>query len=98
MSLENTLITLHKEQAFLQDLVTQILAEAKMYGADAAEVGASISVGLSASVRKGEVDKVEFTQDQGFSITVFCRDKEVAGFSKGSASTADTSPAALRLR
>ncbi|MBV1881032.1 MAG: metalloprotease PmbA [Pseudomonadales bacterium] len=102
MNSENTLLTLHSKQPFLQDLVNQILAEAKQQGADAAEVGANLSVGLSASVRKGEVDKVEFTQSQGFGITVYCRNRnggksqEGEGFSKGSASTADTSKTAIK--
>ncbi|MBL4794067.1 MAG: metalloprotease PmbA [Pseudomonadales bacterium] len=96
MSSENSLVTLHEKQSSLQNLVGEILAEAKKQGADAAELGASISVGLSASARKGEVEKIEFTQDQGFAITVYCHDSVARGYRKGSASTADTSAEAIK--
>ena len=60
-----------------------ILAEAKRQGADAAEVSASVDQGLSVSVRKGELENLEFNEDHGFAITLY------VGQRKGSASTTD---------
>lgn len=65
----------------LQAQVEQILSEARKQGASACEVAVSLQDGLSASVRQREVESVEFTRDQGFSITVY------SGQRKGSAST-----------
>lgn len=54
-----------------------------------AEVGAYQDEGLSVSVRNGEVEKVEFTRNHGFGVTLYL------GHSKGSASTSDFSDAAI---
>ncbi|OQX38343.1 MAG: metalloprotease PmbA [Oceanospirillales bacterium LUC14_002_19_P2] len=78
------------EQERLKTLVEDIVAEARRQGASACEVGASSDAGLSASVRLGEVETVEFNQDKGFGITVYF------GQRKGSASTTDSSPDAIR--
>lgn len=78
------------EEQHLKRLVSDILAEAKQQGATAAEVGVSLDTGLSASIRKGEVDTVEFNCDRGFGITVYL-DKR-----KGSASTSDSSAKAIK--
>lgn len=67
----------------LTDLVQAILAEAKRQGADQAEVSASVDAGLSVSVRRGDLEQVEFNQDKGFGITLYL------GQRKGSASTTD---------
>lgn len=74
----------------LQAQVEQILAEARQQGASACEVAVSLQDGLTASVRQREVESVEFTRDQGFSITVYC------GQRKGSASTTVMGDAAVR--
>ena len=74
----------------LKQLVQDILAEAKQQGVDQAEVSASIDAGLSVSVRKGELENLEFNEDRGFGITLFL------GNRKGSASTTDSSPSAIR--
>lgn len=79
-----------QEEARLRSMVSDIVDEARRQGATACEVGASSTAGLSASVRMGELDKMEFNQDQGFGITVY------AGQRKGSASTSDSTPAAIR--
>lgn len=76
--------------ARLKDLVAGILDEAKRQGASAAEVSAGDSTGLVVSVRKGDVETVEFTNDRGFGITVYI------GTRKGSASTSDAGPEAVR--
>ncbi len=78
------------EEARLKTLVSDILDEARKQGADACEVGVSLDAGLSASVRMGEVETVEFNRDQGFGITVY------QGQKKGSASTSDSTDQAIK--
>ena len=78
------------EEQRLTTLVSDIIDEARKQGATACEVGASSDAGLSTTVRMGEVDTVEFNKDQGFGITVFF------GQRKGSASTSDDTPEAIR--
>jgi PmbA protein len=68
-----------------QEIVTDILKLAKKHGADAADVAASISTGLSVNVRNQEIDTVEFDNGKGMGITVYF------GKHKGSASTSDLS-------
>ncbi|MEJ2308328.1 MAG: metalloprotease PmbA [Gammaproteobacteria bacterium] len=75
--------------AFLQQLVDDVLKEAKAQGASAAEVGAHTDIGLSATVRLGEPETVEHTRDNSLGISVYY------GYHKGSASTADLSPQAV---
>lgn len=82
--------TILDEKPRLEDLVQQILDEARAQGASAAEVGVSAERGLSLTVRMGEVETVEFTRSGGFGITVY------AGQRKGHASTSDTRPQAIR--
>lgn len=71
-------------------LVELALEEARMLGATQAEAAVSVDVGLSASARLGEIETVEYQRDRGMGVTVYF------GTRKGSASTADLSPAALR--
>lgn len=71
-------------------LVELALEEARSLGASQAEAAVSVDVGLSASARLGEVETVEYQRDRGMGVTVYF------GTRKGSASTADLSPAALR--
>jgi PmbA protein len=73
----------------LKQLVADILAQASRQGASAAEVSVNEDVGLGVTVRKGELETVEFNQDRGFGITVYY------GLRKGSASTSDSSPGAI---
>lgn len=77
-------------RAELEQRVAFILDESRRQGATACEVGVSQNTGLSVGVRQGEVETVEFNRDQGFAITLY------AGQRKGSASTSDTSDAAIR--
>jgi PmbA protein len=74
----------------LKDVVSLALAEAKQRGATQAEVDASLNRGLSTTVRLGEVETVEYQRDRGIGVTVYF------GKRKGSASTADVSPKAVR--
>ncbi len=74
----------------LLKLTEQVLAEAKKLGATAAEVNASVGEGLSVEVRMSEVETLEYNRDQGLALTVYFGQK------KGNASTADTSPQAIK--
>ncbi|MCF6288522.1 MAG: metalloprotease PmbA [Proteobacteria bacterium] len=65
-----------------EQIVTEILATVKKKGASAAEVVYSKGSGLSISVRNGDVDTIENSEDSSLLLTVY------NGKSKGSASTA----------
>lgn len=75
--------------ADLEALIAQALDAARKHGVDQAEVAASHDVGLSATARLGEVENLEYTNDRGIWVTVY------KNSCKGSASTSDTSPAAI---
>ncbi len=75
--------------AELETLVRTALDAATREGVDQAEVAASHDTGLSATARLGDVENLEYTNDRGVWITVY-RDSR-----KGSASTSDTSAAAI---
>ncbi|CAN1540371.1 TldD Predicted Zn-dependent proteases and their inactivated homologs [Burkholderiaceae bacterium] len=79
-----------ENRPIFEDLVTQALKHAKSLGASDAAVEVSEAQGLAVSVRKGQVETVEQTRDRSMDITVF------AGQRRGSASTSDFSPAAMR--
>ncbi|MGB5624050.1 MAG: metalloprotease PmbA [Gammaproteobacteria bacterium] len=74
----------------LEGLVEQALADAAVQGADQAETAASLGTGLSVMVRRGEVETLEYQRDRGFTVTVYF------GPRKGSASTSDLAPQAIR--
>lgn len=76
--------------AELEALVQMALDEARQNGADQAEVAMSLDIGLSATARLGDVENLEYTNDRGLGITVF-KDSR-----KGSASTSDIRPEAIR--
>ena len=76
--------------AVLEQQVSDILAEAKAQGASAAEAGVSTDTGLSVTVRLGEVETVEHHRDKGVAVTVYF------GKRKGTASSSDFSPQAIR--
>ena len=75
----------------IQQIVEDVLKLAKEKGATQAEASMSKVKGIAVSSRLKEVETVEFTNDGGLGITVY------KGQRKGSASTADLSPDALRL-
>jgi PmbA protein len=72
-----------------QQLVEDALGFAKSIGASDAAAEVSEGVGLSVSVRKGEVENVERNRDKSLSVTVY------VGQRRGNASTSDFSRAAL---
>jgi PmbA protein len=74
----------------LEGIIRLILDEARKLGADQAEAGASHDIGLSVTARLGDVENIEYTNDRGVGITIY------RGSRKGSASTSDFSPAALK--
>ncbi len=75
----------------LKDAVSMALEYAKQLGTTAAEVAISKQQGLSVSTRLKEVETVEFNKDGALGITLF-RDG-----CKGSSSTSDLSPDAIKL-
>ncbi len=74
----------------LEGVVEAALTEARAAGASQAEADASLQRGLTATVRLGEVDTIEYHRDRGLAVTVYF------GKAKGSASTADLRPPAVR--
>lgn len=71
-------------------MISDALSQAQSSGASQAEASVSLQRGLTVSVRLGEVETIEYQRDRGLSLTVY------VGQSKGSASTADLRPAAVR--
>jgi PmbA protein len=74
----------------LGQAVSHVLEESRRLGASAAEAAAHTERGLAVTVRLGEVETIEHTNDNSLGITVY------VGNRKGSASTADLSPSAIR--
>ncbi len=81
---------LEAARARLEDLARRALELAAGQGADQAEVSASLTTGLSVTVRKGEVETLEHQRDRGFGVTVYF------GQRKGGASTSDLADASVR--
>lgn len=82
-----------QDQAQLDDLyalVANCIDETRAQGATGAEAGVSLETGLSVTARLGEVETVEHHRSRGLGLTVYC------GQRKGSASTSDLSPEAMR--
>jgi PmbA protein len=78
------------DQQSLTSIIEQALDEARSRGAAQAEAVVSQDTGLSVGVRLGEVETLEHQRDRSLGITVYF------GKRKGSASTADFSPEAVR--
>jgi PmbA protein len=74
----------------LESIIERALEEARTRGASQAEAAVSQDTGLSVGVRLGEVETLEHQRDRSMGITVYF------GHRKGSASTADFSPDAVR--
>ncbi|PVV06996.1 MAG: metalloprotease PmbA [gamma proteobacterium symbiont of Ctena orbiculata] len=79
-----------QRKAELQQLIEDLLAEARRQGATAAEAAVSSNAGLTLTVRLGETETIEHTRDNGLGVTVYF------GHRKGSASTSDLSPQAIK--
>ncbi|HWU84750.1 MAG TPA: DNA gyrase modulator, partial [Rhodocyclaceae bacterium] len=74
----------------LRNLAQDVLAHARKAGASACEVDVSEGYGQSVSVRKAEVETIEYNRDKGIGVTVYL------GQQRGHASTSDFAPEALR--
>jgi PmbA protein len=76
-------------QPAMVEVAQRALDIAKGRGATGAEVEVSAAVGQSVTVRRGEVETVEYNRDKGLEITVYI------GQRRGNASTSDLSVEAL---
>lgn len=83
-------LPISQHQTEFRDLVQQAIGHAQSLGATDAAAEISESRGLSVSVRNQDIETVEQTRDRSLDVTVY------AGQRRGSASTSDFSPQALR--
>ena len=74
----------------LQEITREILAQAGKAGATACEAEVSHGFGQGVTVRRGEVETIEYNRDKGLGVSVYF------GKQRGHASTSDLSPAAIR--
>ena len=74
----------------LRQIANDVLAHARERGATATEVEASEGFGQNVTVRKGEVETIEYNRDKGVGVTVYI------GKQRGHASTSDFSAQALK--
>ena len=77
-------------RARLESLAQQVLDEAQRRGATACETDVSEGVGHSVTVRRQEVETIEYNRDKGIGVTVYL------GQRRGHASTSDFSDQAVR--
>ena len=82
--------TLSDNREELTRIIESVLTQAKEMGASAAEADVGTGSGLSANVRKGEIDKLEYERDKGLGITVYIDGQ------KGNSSTSDFSEGAIK--
>jgi len=80
----------YQEIKQLENLLQNLLDEAKRQGATSSVVGAHIDQGLSVTARLAEVETIEHHCDQRLGVTVYF------GQQKGSASSNDFSPASIK--
>lgn len=76
--------------ATLQGMAADVLRHAREHGASACEVDVSEGYGQTVTVRRNEVENIEYNRDKGVSVTVY------VGRKKGHASSSDYSPQAIR--
>jgi PmbA protein len=74
----------------LRQIARDVLDYAASRGAGAAETEVSEGVGQTVTVRRGEVETIEYNRDKGIGVTVYL------GRQKGHASTTDFTPKAVR--
>jgi PmbA protein len=77
-------------RARLRELAQQVLDEAARRGASACETDVSEGFGQSVTVRRQEVETIEYTRDKGIGVTVYL------GQRRGHASTSDFAADAVR--
>jgi PmbA protein len=76
--------------ATLQQIARDVLDHAKKGGASGCETMVDDGFGQNVTVRRGEVETIEYNRDKGISVTVYIGQK------RGHASTSDFSPQAVR--
>lgn len=76
-------------QARLSDIAAEILSHAAAHGATACEADISEGFGQSVTVRRGQVETIEYNRDKGIGVTVYI------GQQRGHASSSDFSRDAL---
>ena len=74
----------------LSQITRDILSQAQQSGATACEAEVSQGFGQNVTVRRGEVETIEYNRDKGLGVTVYF------GYKRGHASTSDLSPQAIR--
>ncbi len=74
----------------LRDIATTLLDYAKTRGATSSEMEVSEGFGQTVTVRRGEVETIEYNRDKGIGVTVY------VGQKRGHASSSDFSPKAVR--
>ena len=74
----------------LRQIARDVLDYATRRGASAAETEVSEATGQTVTVRRGEVETIEYNRDKGIGVTVYL------GKQRGHASTTDFSPQAMR--
>jgi len=93
--MKNTSSTVNTKTRFsntfstLQQIAQDILEHAKRGGASACDTHVSDGFGQTVTVRKQEVETIEYNRDKGLSVTVYI------GKKRGNASTSDFSPQAI---
>jgi PmbA protein len=73
----------------LQKIAQDVLSQAKKLGATACETDISDGFGQNVTVRRGEVETIEYNRDKGLSVSVYI------GQRRGHASSSDFSPQAV---
>ena len=74
----------------LSDIASSVLEYAKTRGATSAEAEVSEGFGQTVTVRRGEVETIEYNRDKGIGVTVY------VGQQRGHASSSDFSQQAIR--
>ena len=74
----------------LERIAAAIIDTATRHGATAVETDVSQAVGLSVTVRQGEVETISYNRDKGIAVTVY------VGQRRGNSSTADFSDESVR--
>lgn len=74
----------------LRQIAQDVLDHARQRGASAAETEVSEGFGQTVTVRRGEVETIEYNRDKGIGVTVYI------GQQRGHASSSDFSPQAVR--
>ena len=82
--------TILDNQDYLLRIIDSVLSQSKKMGATDAEADIGAGIGLSANVRKSVIDKLEYENEKGLSVTIYIDGK------KGNASSSDFSDSALK--